>query len=173
MGLQSRAHFDALGGTYEEGWPLGAGAYQISERTDDGTVVLDANPYYYKEGYPKTACIRIEKVAEDSDRVLLLQDGRADLISDIPYSGAAYTDLTEGIDVLEFPSTLCRYLVMNGEAQPALADPRVRQALVMATDFDLFRSFARLWDGTTPLREESQRTFLLTCVRNRCLNIIA
>ena len=30
--------------------------------------------------------------------------------------------------------------------------------------------FARLWDGTTPLREESQRTFLLTCVRNRCLN---
>jgi RNA polymerase sigma-70 factor (ECF subfamily) len=32
--------------------------------------------------------------------------------------------------------------------------------------------FARLWDGTTPLREESQRTFLLTCVRNRCLNII-
>ena len=33
--------------------------------------------------------------------------------------------------------------------------------------------FARLWDGTTPLREESQRAFLLTCVRNRCLNIIA
>ena len=33
--------------------------------------------------------------------------------------------------------------------------------------------FAKLWDGTSPLREESQRTFLLTCVRNRCLNIIA
>ena len=33
--------------------------------------------------------------------------------------------------------------------------------------------FASLWGGTTPLREESQRTFLLTCVRNRCLNIIA
>ena len=33
--------------------------------------------------------------------------------------------------------------------------------------------FARLWDGEAFLREESQRTFLLTCVRNRCLNIIA
>ena len=33
--------------------------------------------------------------------------------------------------------------------------------------------FAKLWAGTSPLREESQRTFLLTCVRNRCLNIIA
>ena len=33
--------------------------------------------------------------------------------------------------------------------------------------------FAKLWDGTTQLRGESTRTFLLTCVRNRCLNIIA
>ena len=33
--------------------------------------------------------------------------------------------------------------------------------------------FAKLWAGTSPLREESQRLFLLTCVRNRCLNIIA
>ncbi len=33
--------------------------------------------------------------------------------------------------------------------------------------------FARLWDGEITLREESQRTFLLTCIRNRCLNIIA
>ena len=33
--------------------------------------------------------------------------------------------------------------------------------------------FASLWDGTVELREESQRSFLLTCVRNRCLNIIA
>ena len=33
--------------------------------------------------------------------------------------------------------------------------------------------FARLWDGSVNLREESHRTFLLTCVRNRCLNIIA
>ena len=29
------------------------------------------------------------------------------------------------------------------------------------------------WAGTIPLKEESQRTYLLTCVRNRCLNIIA
>lgn len=33
--------------------------------------------------------------------------------------------------------------------------------------------FAKLWAGTIPLKEESQRTFMLTCVRNRCLNIIA
>ena len=33
--------------------------------------------------------------------------------------------------------------------------------------------FVRLWESDIPLREESQRAFLLTCVRNRCLNVIA
>ena len=33
--------------------------------------------------------------------------------------------------------------------------------------------FAKLWAGTVTIKEESQRTFLLTCARNRCLNIIA
>lgn len=33
--------------------------------------------------------------------------------------------------------------------------------------------FAKLWAGNVTIKEESQRTFLLTCVRNRCLNIIA
>ncbi len=135
MGLQSKAHFDSLGGSYEDGWPLGAGAYRISRREQDETVVLEANPYYYKEGYPKTLHIRIETIPEDSDRLMLLETGQLDLMSDVPYFGASYTNLTEGLRVEEFPSTLCRYLVMNGEANPALADPEVRTALMMATDF--------------------------------------
>ena len=33
--------------------------------------------------------------------------------------------------------------------------------------------FAQLWTGSISLRQESVRTFLLTCIRNRCLNLIA
>lgn len=33
--------------------------------------------------------------------------------------------------------------------------------------------FARLWDSGSPVKADTQRAFLLTCVRNRCLNIIA
>ena len=33
--------------------------------------------------------------------------------------------------------------------------------------------FGRLWADDSPLREETTRALLLTCVRNRCLNIIA
>lgn len=33
--------------------------------------------------------------------------------------------------------------------------------------------FAQLWEGSITLRQEGRRAFLLTCVRNRCLNIIA
>lgn len=33
--------------------------------------------------------------------------------------------------------------------------------------------FAKLWDSRSPVKADTQRAFLLTCVRNRCLNIIA
>lgn len=33
--------------------------------------------------------------------------------------------------------------------------------------------FARLWDSGLPVRADMQRPFLLACIRNRCLNVIA
>ena len=57
-------------------------------------------------------------------------------------------------------------------------DKMYRAAYILLGDEDEAKDavqdvFAKLWAGTTPLREESTRTFLLTCIRNRCLNILA
>ncbi|MBQ9421663.1 MAG: ABC transporter substrate-binding protein [Lachnospiraceae bacterium] len=135
MGLQSKAHFDELGGTYDGGWPLGAGAYYVTEWAHDQYVALDANPYYYKEGYPKTPHVRFETVGEDNSRTMMLQGGEIDIMSDLPFSSAAVTDAADGVSVVEWPSTQQRYLVLNNEANPAFADVKVRQALMMGTDF--------------------------------------
>ena len=53
-----------------------------------------------------------------------------------------------------------------------------RAAYILLGDEDEARDavqdvFARLWADDSPLREETTRALLLTCVRNRCLNIIA
>ncbi|MBO4464429.1 MAG: sigma-70 family RNA polymerase sigma factor [Prevotella sp.] len=53
-----------------------------------------------------------------------------------------------------------------------------RAAYIMLCDEDDAKDavqdvFARLWEGAVPLRKETIRTYLLTCIRNRCLNIIA
>ena len=53
-----------------------------------------------------------------------------------------------------------------------------RAAYIMLCDEDEAKDvvqdvFARLWEGASPLRKETTRTYLLTCIRNRCLNIIA
>jgi RNA polymerase sigma-70 factor (ECF subfamily) len=53
-----------------------------------------------------------------------------------------------------------------------------RAALILLGDVDEAKDavqevFARLWDGSVMLRDESERTFLLICIRNHCLNIIA
>ena len=79
----------------------------------------------------------------------------------------------------------------GGDAPRESAVVLVRHEFAVGVDlrdvvYDLFRKldeseakdvvqdvFAKLWDGTNPLKEETLRTFLLTCVRNRCLNIIA
>ena len=135
MGLQSKAHFDELGGTYDGGWPLGAGAYYVTDWAHDQYITMDANPYYYKEGYPKTPHVRFETVAEDNSRAMMLQGGELDLTSDLPFSSAAAIDAADGVSAVEWPSTQQRYLVMNGMACEPLADTKVRQALMMGTDF--------------------------------------
>ena len=138
MGLQSKAHFDELGGSYDNAWPLGAGAYYVTEWAHDQYVTMDANPYYYKEGYPKTPHVKFVTVGEDNSRVMMLQSSgsdRIDLMSDLPFSSAAVTDAIDGVSVVEWPSTQQRYLVLNNQANPAFADVKVRQALMMGTDF--------------------------------------
>ena len=134
MGVQSKAHFDSQGHSYKDGWPLGAGAYYITGMSEE-SIIMEANPYYYREGYPKTPRVRFEKIPEDNIRLMRLDDAQADVMTDVPYAGAAYTDMMDGISVHAFPSTQCRYLVMNGIANPALSDLQVRRALIMATDF--------------------------------------
>ena len=62
------------------------------------------------------------------------------------------------------------YILLGDEDEAKDAVQDVFAKLWAGTSPDVF---AKLWAGTSPLKEESQRTFLLTCVRNRCLNIIA
>lgn len=57
-------------------------------------------------------------------------------------------------------------------------DRMYRAAYILLGDEDEAKDavqdvFVRLWAGNSLLCEESLRAFLLTCVRNRCLNIIA
>ncbi len=135
MGLQSKAHFDELGGSYDNAWPVGAGAYYVTEWAHDEYITLEANPYYYKEGFPKTPHLKFETVSEDNSRMMMLQAGEIDIMVDLPFSSAATLDAADGVSVVEWPSTQQRYLVLNNEANPAFADVKVRQALMMGTDF--------------------------------------
>ncbi len=135
MGVQSKAHFEEIGSTYDDGWPVGCGAYYVDEWKHDEYVNLKANPYYYKEGYPKTENIKFVTVPDDSSRTMMLQSGELDIATDIPYSSAETVDAVDGISIVAYPSTNCRYIVMNGAANEALAKTEVRQALMLGTDF--------------------------------------
>ena len=88
MGVQSRAHFEKCGETYDNAWPMGCGPYYVDEWQHDEYITLKANPYYRKEGLPKTQEIKFITVPEDNSRSMMLQTGEADIATDIPYSSA-------------------------------------------------------------------------------------
>lgn len=127
FGIVSHAH-----GTPKSGKTVGAGPYRLVEITSLHAV-LERNPYYYGPP-PKVGRIQIKFVKDASARLLMIVGGSADLIQN-----AVRLDLVD--EVLERPrvsvqwgpSVFLTYMLLNN-ADPLLADVRVRQAIALAID---------------------------------------
>lgn len=111
---------------------LGAGPYVLRALTGE-SAELDANPHYFAAA-PRTPHVEIRFVRDAAARTLMLVGGSADLLQN-----SLRPDLVDdiaarpGIRVASAPSTLLSYLMMNN-ADPLLADVRVRQAIALALD---------------------------------------
>jgi peptide/nickel transport system substrate-binding protein len=140
-------------GRPEPGQTIGAGPYMIREITSS-LVHLVANPHHHGER-PKVANVEIRFVRDQSARLLMLVGGSADLIQN-----AARLDLVDEVvdrprvHLATGPSVFLTYLLLNN-ADPILADRRVRQAIALAIDRPAivsakFGGRARLATGLLP-----------------------
>lgn len=131
FGVVARHAADAAG-RFPAGGTLGAGPYKLRS-LDSTRVVLEANPYYHGAP-PRVPRVEIRAVRDASARMLMLVGGSADLVQN-----AVRLDLVEDIarrprlHVESAPSVILSYLMMNN-ADPVLADVRVRQAIALALD---------------------------------------
>ena len=111
---------------------IGAGPYRLDSLTDD-LVELSANPYYFGDP-PKVPKLEIKIVRDAAARLLMLVGGSADVIQN-----AVRLDLVSAVRVRPRVhvdadrGTILTYLMMNN-ADPVLADRRVRQAIALAVD---------------------------------------
>jgi peptide/nickel transport system substrate-binding protein len=112
--------------------PVGIGPfkYKFWKRAD--SVELEPNPLYFR-GLPKLQRIVFKIVPDRNTVVTQLRTHEIDLW--LPVAARYYDDVKtiDGIAVLRQPSYYFNHVDFNNE-RPALRDPRVRRALMLATD---------------------------------------
>lgn len=134
--------------------PIGSGAFRFVRATEDKEVVLSANGNYW-DGAPRLSGVRFAVVPDAITTALELEKGSADAESNgITLDMVEALRTRKGLRVESGPSSVVVYLTFN-VTDPALRDPRVRQAIAFAIDREaiiksLWRGQARLADSLLP-----------------------
>ena len=150
---------DGLFGVVEKGaardeglHPIGSGPFRFVSQVQDKEVLLDRNPSYWA-GAPSATIqhIRFQVVPDTITAALEMKKGSADVESnvltmDMVHALASAPNLRVSIG----PGARVDYLNFNVQ-DPALRDPRVRQAIAFAIDRSAL--IAALWRGHAHLAD--------------------
>lgn len=114
--------------------PIGTGAYVLSEWVSGSSMLLTRNEKYWGEP-AKTPNVRVNFIAEATNRIIALETGDADLAYYIDGADAKRVDAIDGYHVERGPS-YSYYLICLAMDNEKFADKRVRHALAYAIDFE-------------------------------------
>jgi peptide/nickel transport system substrate-binding protein len=117
--------------------PVGTGPYRFAGLTADGALLAKAWGGWH--GRPEIDDVRFEFVESDEAAVRRLVAGRADVCHLLPDDWVSDVAATKGLRVVEQPRLAVTLLAIHpelatGEPARALADPRVRRAMLLALD---------------------------------------
>lgn len=112
--------------------PVGTGPFKFERWTEGQSVEMVANDEYWG-GRPKLAGIIWRLIPSESARVLALRAGEVDAIADPPTETLPQLQQTGRIDLIKSVANAFVGIWLNPSV-PALADPRVRQAMLHAID---------------------------------------
>jgi peptide/nickel transport system substrate-binding protein len=115
---------------------VGTGPYMLKEWNRNERIVFDANPNYTGAAKPAYATITVQDVREPATQAQLLQGGTVDLATNIDSDTAAGLKGASGVNVDTVQSVNLLYLALNGKAPSPFADPKVREALQKAIDYE-------------------------------------
>jgi len=142
---------DGLFGVVEKGagrdaglHPVGTGPFKFVDQVQDKEVVVERNPDYWN-GAPQISRVRFEVVPDNITVALEMKKGSADAESNVITPDMVHA--LQGLPHLKTESgagARVDYATFNVR-DPALRDPRVRQAIACAIDKDAL--IASLWRG--------------------------
>lgn len=136
IGIQSEAYLSA-DPTLQATEPIGAGPYTVQSYVAASELVLAANPDYVN-GPPRFETVTVKFIPDPSARILALQAGDVEYAAQVPVSEVATLQADENVNVQNGPAVNLSYLGVNFE-NPALQDPKVRQAIAYGIDIEQIR----------------------------------
>ncbi|WAL60433.1 ABC transporter substrate-binding protein [Thermocoleostomius sinensis] len=110
---------------------IGTGPYKFVEWRIGDRVVLERNPDYWKDGFPKTDQLVMRFIKEPSARLAELRAGSIDFTVDIAPDQLNELQSDSNLQEVRRPPFNVGYLALNTSYEP-LANKEVRQAIAMA-----------------------------------------
>ncbi len=146
LSIIPKAYVQKVGDSAFNQTPIGSGPYKLRSWQRGVSVVLDANPRYWRGPAPFPT-VTFRAVPDVTTRVADLRAGRADIVRGLSPDDAEALKDARGLQVLSVPTERVAYLFVNPTAG-ATKDVRVRKAIAMGIDRDtlisaLQQGFAR------------------------------
>lgn len=117
----------------------GSGPYQLSEYKKGEYFKLTVNPHATVK--PKLQTVYFKIVPDSTAQRLQLEQGEIDIAEGIPNEQLKALKDLPNVEVLQQPSLFVDYVYMNtSKGNPALQNPKVRQALSYAIDYQALTS---------------------------------
>ncbi len=113
--------------------PMGTGPFVLSEWDKGEKMIFTKNENYWEEGCPKVDEIDMVVVADDSTRIMQLESGQIDAVTEVPYARLEELESYGGLTVNLFDSTDVLFLLINCQGTYG-SDKKIRNALSLATD---------------------------------------
>jgi peptide/nickel transport system substrate-binding protein len=132
--------------------PIGTGPFMFVEWLREDRIVYEANPNYWRTGYPLVQTLIFRPIPESSTRVAAIRTGEIDIVNRLSAEQAANLEGAAGVQVIRYPVDRVFYIAFNnltsGIGQPT-EDVLVRQAMNYAVDREAI--IEALFDGAASL----------------------
>jgi peptide/nickel transport system substrate-binding protein len=131
-GIVPKAAVESLGDEKFAQKPVSSGPFRLVDWRKGDRVILEKNPFYYRQGLPYLDGIEILYVPDDNTRVSMLRAGELDMMLGAPYPLLQQL-AAEGFQATPEPSSIMSEMIINHSKEP-FDEILVRQAVSAGID---------------------------------------
>ena len=137
------------------GYAVGTGAWKLNDFVTNDYLALDRFDDYWGELTP-TKKLKVKYVPESSVSVIALENGEADLCTDLTSSDAVFVETNDDLSLIEIDGTTCQFFGFNASKAPwdnkllrqAVAHAIVKEDIIIATENGYGKMATTFWGNS-------------------------